>query len=359
VSADQDANQHLRGLRELASGVDALYLSGYGEPTAEFVEHLESARKLAELVREPLWCNLGDERFNLYPHGWGRYHYLLAGDMGSVGVTTSRHLPAVRVQPRSSHLHAVGPQQCVDRFSELLAGRVDNLSFTVSRVDLFVDLQGLDLDAGCRERFVCRAGAIRVFEQDGAFTGIQLGMRTTKTFSARIYNKTVDLARSGADWWYAIWGDAYDPSLPVWRIEFEIGRQAITDFGLDTPQQVLAATGDLWRYATDEWLTYRVPARSERSRWPVAPEWTAIQQASLGGRTVGLDRVRAGRRIGTLRRIFPALAGYLATFASAIGTTNIEDTLAALDQQLRNDEIARRITFADRIAQRQIDARRT
>jgi hypothetical protein len=273
--------------------------------------------------------------------------------MGSVGITTSRHLPQVRVQPRSSLLHAIGPQATVDRFRDLLGDLVDSLSFSVNRVDFYADFQGLSLDASCRERFVCRAGAVRVFEQEGSFTGIQLGMRSTKTFSACIYNKTLELASSGADWWYAIWGDAYEPSLPVFRVEFEIGRRAITDFGLDTPEQVLAAAGDLWRYATDEWLTYRVPSRSERSRWPVAPEWTAVQAASLGGNVVGLNRVRAGRRTGTIRRIFPALAGYLATFAAAIGTTEIQDTLVALDTQLRNDEIARRVSFPDRIRRRQ------
>jgi hypothetical protein len=256
------------------------------------------------------------------------------------------------VQPRSSLLHAIGPRATVDRFRELLGDLVDGLTFSVSRIDLYADFQGLSPDASCRERFVCRAGAVRVFEQEGSFTGIQLGMRSTKTFSARIYNKTLELGSSGADWWYAIWGDAYNPTLPVFRVEFEIGRKAITDFGLDTPEQVLAAAGDLWRYGTEEWLTYRTPTRSERSRWPLSPEWIAVQRATLGGNFVGLERVRAGLRTGTLRRIFPALAGYLASFAAAIGTTGIEDTLVALDTQLRNDEIARRLPFEDRVLKR-------
>ena len=339
-------------LWELSSGVDALYLSGYGEPTEAFIADLEGTRRLAELVHAPLSFPVDDERFNLYPHGWGRYPYLLAGEMGSVGVTMSRHLPAVRVQPRAALLHAMGPQATVDRLRELLTPLVEGLSFSVNRVDLYADFQGLSLDSTCRERFVCRAGAVRVFEQEGSFTGIQLGMRSSKTFSARIYNKTTELVTSGADWWFAIWGAAYDPQLPVFRVEFEIGRKAITDFGLDSPEEVLSAVGDLWRYATEEWLTYRLPARSERSRWRLAPEWTAVQRASLGENAVGLDRVRVGRRNGTIRRIFPALAGYLATFGAAVGTNGIDDTLAALNTQLRNDEIARHVKFEERIARR-------
>jgi hypothetical protein len=302
VSPDQDASQHLGGLRELASGVDALYVSGRGEPTAEFLEDLRQSRELADMVRDSLWFRLGGELFDIHPHGWGRYHYLLAGEMGSIGITTSKHLPAVRVQPRSSLLHAIGPQQTVDRFRQLLGGLVEGLSFSVNRVDLYADFQGSELDASVREGFVCRGNSVRVFEDKGRFQGVQLGVRSTKTFSARIYDKTADIAQSGADWWLAVWGDAYDPRLPVFRVELELGRKAITDFGLDTPEEVLAGIGDLWRYGTGEWLTYRTPNRSARSRWPLGLEWIAVQQASLAEHTVGIDRVRVGRRNGTVRR---------------------------------------------------------
>lgn len=352
VSLDQGANLRFDGVRELASGVDALYLSGYGDLTQGFLNDLARSRELAEQVHDSLWFNLGAERVDVYPHGWGRYHYLLAGEAGSIGFSTGKHLPPVRVQPRSSRLHAIGPPATVALFQDLLAEHCEGLSFSVNRIDLYVDVQGFVLDASCRERFVCRANHVRIFEEQGCLQGIQLGMRSAKTFSARIYDKTADIARSGADWWHGIWGDAYDPALPVLRIEFEIGRKAITDFGLDAPDQVLAAVGDLWHYGTTEWLTYRSPSAGERTRWPIAPEWQQVQGATLAGQTLGLSRMRSARRAGSIRRLFPALAGYLAAFGAAVGTTDIEDTLVALDSQLRNDEIARHVSFAERIERR-------
>jgi hypothetical protein len=298
VSPDKGAYLRFHGSRELASGVDALYLSGYGDLTASFVDDLARSRELAEMVHQPLWFNLGAERFQLYPHGWGRYHYLLAGEAGSIGFSTGKHLPPVRVQPRSSRLHFLGPAATVALFHDLLAEHCDGLSFSVNRVDLYVDVQRFSLDALCRERFVCRANHVRLFEEQGALQGIQLGMRSAKTFSARIYDKTADVERSGADWWREIWGEGYDPGLPVWRVGLEIGRKAITEFGLDSPQQVLAAVGDLWHYGTTDWLTYRSPTEQERTRWPLSPEWLAVQQASLCDQTIGLTRMRAGRRAG-------------------------------------------------------------
>jgi hypothetical protein len=40
--------------------------------------------------------------------------------------------------------------------------------------------------------------------------------------------------------------------MPVHRLEFEIGRQGLLEFDLNTPAQVLAAVGDLWAYAAGE-----------------------------------------------------------------------------------------------------------
>jgi hypothetical protein len=280
----------------------------------------------------------------------GPLPYLLAGEVGSVGITASKHLPQVRVQPRASLIHAIGARAAVDRFRELLSPLFDGLSSSVTRVDLFADFQGLSLEASCRERFVRRAGAVRVFEEEGSFTGIQPGMRRPRPSPPTSMTRPPSSPLGGPT------GGSPSGAMPTIhapgpRVEFEIGRKAITDVGLDTPEQVLSATRDLWRYATEEWLTYRTASRSQRTRWTLAPEWL-VQRVSLGSSAVGIDRVRAGRRNGTIRRIFPALAGYLATFGAAVGTTGIEDTLTALDSQLRNDEIARHTTFEERIARR-------
>ncbi len=351
-----DADLRLGRLRELATGVDALYLSGQGELSAELKERLERARELAEAVHAPLPFSLGELTFGLLPHGWGRYRYLLCHETGRIGFSTAGHLPPVRVQPKGELIHAIGPDATVAGFQSVLAPGCKDLRFSVNRVDLFSDWQGWALDETHRPRFSCRAGNVRSFEEQGAFRGFEFGSRTTRTFTARIYDKTAEIERSGADWWEVIWAERYLAGSPVHRVEFELGRKGITQFGLDTPAQVLAAIADLWHYATGEWLTYRTRSSDANpSRRPLASEWLQIQKASLSGACLGLERVADGRRCGSLRKLFPGLAGYLAAFAVAVGTEGIEDTLVALDRQLRNDEIARRVTFPERIERRRAE----
>jgi hypothetical protein len=343
-------------LRELASGVDALYLSGRGTLSPAFIDRLVAARELAEAVHAPLPFQLGELSFGMAPHGWGHYRYLLSHETGRVGLSTSGHLPAVRVQPKAELLHAVGPANVVAGFQHLLAEHCEDLRFSVARVDLFSDWQGWALDEGHRERFSCRAASVRTYQERGAFCGFEFGSRSTKTFSARIYDKTAEVAQSGADWWPAVWGERYVAGETVHRVEFEVGRKGLSEFGLDSPAQVLAAGADIWRYCTGDWLTYRLPTADEnRSRWPLAPEWAQVQGADLASGHIGLQRATAGRRAGSLRRLFPGLAGYLAAFAAIVGTADIEDTLVALDAQLRNDEIARRVPFAERVSRRRAE----
>jgi hypothetical protein len=49
--------------------------------------------------------------------------------------------------------------------------------------------------------------------------------------------------------------------------------------------------------------------------------------------------------------------GYLVGFAALVGTSDIDDTLAALDSHVRNDEIVRRRSFAERVVERRADGK--
>jgi hypothetical protein len=113
------------------------------------------------------------------------------------------------------------------------------IGFGVSRLDLYTDVQGFPLDADDRERYVCRADARRTYEQSERCSGFEFGSRRGGTLTGRIYDKTLDVATKGSDWWLEIWGDRHTPGTDVTRIEIEFGRKALTEFRLDSPAQVL------------------------------------------------------------------------------------------------------------------------
>ena len=156
--------------------------------------------------------------------------------------------------------------------------------------------------------------------------GFEFGRRTTGTVCGRIYDKTAEQVQKGNDYWPEIWGEAFDPSVPVYRVEFEFGRQGLVEFDLDTPREAVDAAGALWAWATEHWLTYRSPSSdTNRSRWPVAAEWVAVQRASLRAEAHGIERMYQGRRKGELRKLMPVLNGCMAGLAALVGASGIDE----------------------------------
>ncbi len=304
ASVDQGASVRLPSprdghvpLTELASGIDALYVSGRAAIPPAFFERLEKSRELAGLVGGPAPMLIADVRINLLPHGFGRYRYCLRHRHGQVGLTPSTYLPAIRIQPRTEFLQAVGPRSAIAWFLDLFADDVGPIRANVSRLDLFADFQGWGLTGDDRHRFVVRGRELDTYEDGSDLSGFVFGRRSTGTVLARIYDKQRDVRRTGADWWHDIWGERYDPDRPVHRIEFEPGRQGLKEYGVDTPDDAIDAAGALWASLTESWLTYRCPTTdATRSRWPLAPEWRCVQHASIRQGAAGVERVAAGQR---------------------------------------------------------------
>jgi len=341
------------GLRELASGVDALYLSGRADVPMWLFTSLEEARQQAEKNGrdEPLW--LGHTEFGVADRGFGLYRYTLNHENGQVGVTRSDRLPAFRIQPRAQFLHGLGALNGAEWFRDQLEPACGAVDLTVSRVDLFADWQGWSLCGDDRHRFVCRAKSRVTYEENDSFTGFLFGRRGMHTVSARIYDKTLEMKHSKAGYWEDIWGAAYDRSEPVTRVEFELGRQGLKEFGLRGPDEVVGAAGGMWSYCTGDWLSLRDPtADATRARWPEAMEWGDIRRARLADEGHGLERMRQGRRRATLEGITPGLVGYMTTFAVLSGTTGEEETCEQLVYLLRGHGFHSGFHFENRVAAR-------
>lgn len=342
----------LRGapLRELASGIDALYMSGHGTASPGLLQELEAHRAAAEEHREAVSVRVGDGHWRVEPRGLLKYRYCLSHEFGLMGVTDKDSLPRLRIQPRSEYLHAVGVRRALEWFRQQAEDAVPDVRLTGARLDLYSDWQGWDAGASDSARFLCRAGRLTTHRQDQAWTGYEFGRRKTGTVTARIYDKSRQVAQGGHDWWHEVWGSRRDNSMPVVRVEFEVGRAGLREFGLHTAEELREGAPRAWAALSTSWLTYRTrTADQTRSRWPVAPEWASVQSASFAEQAVGLERVKAGRHKGSLRKLSPGLVGYLAAVGAHTGAGDLETTLLALPQLVRDYEIVSRRTFAERV----------
>ena len=348
------------GLVELASGVDAIYMSGYARLSRGLVFELGRAKTQAQETDAPVEFRLGEEEVLVAPGPFGRYPYRIETAHGLVGVTDSAALPALRIQPRAEHLHAVGAAGSVAWFARLVGQIAGEVRLSASRLDVFSDWHGLELKAEDRHRFVGRARRTDTHEEGGGLTGFEFGRRSTKTVTARIYNKTIDLERKGTGRWRDLWGPAYDSGRPVTRVEFEFGRIGLRQYGVDSADQALATAPSLYVAASTDWLSLRTPTSDQtRSRWPVDPCWLGVQGAKFACHAVSQDRVTQARVEASLRRTIPALNGYLATFCALVGAPTLEAGLAKLPRVIAHYEKVSGISFAERITLKRHDLRFT
>jgi len=338
-------------VQELASGIDALYLSGQVELEEAFVRDLDRHRDSARVASEPVPYRLGNFEFGLAPYGWGMYPYLLTSENGRIGFTGSKFLPSVRVQPKAEMLHGLGSEATVEAFSDVLS-QVGEVEWLVGRVDLFADVQGWMPTVEQRDRFVSRARTRIIHEEADELNGMRFGSGKGQGLLARIYNKSKEAEAKGVTWWADVWGEAYRVGLPVTRVEFQFGRTILRQLGMDTPESVFKSRAGLWAYATD-WLSYRDrTADATRSRWPIAAEWEAIRKASLRDRPITLTRTTSARTSATERRIIDGLCGYVSSLAAIRKVDSIEDALPFVAAALGSQEMRSGLPFADRVAKK-------
>jgi hypothetical protein len=310
--------------RVLSSGVDTLNLSVRGTLDEEVMADVEAARDEAkeegDLVRYDV---PGGGSFLIRGHGARGYSCVLTCSDMDLKLGAGPEFPSGSLELRSSFLHSIGPAAAVDRVLAVLAAfYATPPRLSVSRVDLYADVQGWALEVDDLRRFVSLGRNRGLYSPEGEvwsrgrrLTGFRFGR--DKVIS-RIYDKTIEIEVSGKKWMWEIWGEEADRGEPIWRVEFECKRAFLRDYDLSEVGETLMALQDLWRYLTGDWLTYREPTQDRRERrWPVDPVWERIQRIEIAPGLCGLVR----RRMAELHeeRTLSLMQGCLTSLAALYG----------------------------------------
>lgn len=339
------------GVWELASGLDALYMSGKGEVPESVFERLQIGREVAEEADGPVGLEFGGVDFEILPRGLQKYRYRLEHPFGVVAITPSAALPPVRIQPRSEFMHRVGPEGVVRFFRNVIERELGKVALGASRLDLYIDLQGWDLRVDDRHNFVRRATKVATHEDSDNFNGLVFGTRGTNTVYSRIYDKTIEIGKKGGLYVEQTWGPNYDPSLNVRRVEYQIGRAGLKQFGIDSVDDAINAAPGLWHSLTCDWLTYRIATEdSNRSRWPIAPEWRVVQGAKFANNAIGLERMIDDHARSDLKMLRPGLTGYVSSVTAIKGGRTIDEAGSLIAEELRQYERETGILFKARVS---------
>lgn len=375
------------GARVVGFGVDTLYLAAYPQLGEDFFKNLEELRDEARNVErekggynEEITTELRSKTFTVYASGIQGYPFRLANDDFQFVFARRKRwqrTPQVMVQIRPSVLWRIGPVMAyreAQGFIEELEDRAWGLAgeksrqrpsprVDFSRLDITADLVGynfMEADGTC---FVKQARKqvkhLASYHEGLKFTGFGIGTRRNGLF-CRIYDKTEEIrSSSGKRWFYDIWeGVKEGDGQTVWRVEFELKREILkqlwkkarVDYETGEEKKELSLVkaegedfleglGWIWKYLTGNWLSLRLPSRSEpnRSKWQVAPAWETLTELDWSGLGQGgeVELVRLRQRSINYERLVPQVRGCLASMAKARGEENFDFIVEMVSESIK------------------------
>jgi len=309
----------------LRNGVDSLYLSYQGELHQEMEERLKDYKhdaqsRLPMEKAKAVWV-IGEHCFEIKDKGTGYYPYILENNAYRIQFSSAKakQLPLAYVQLRSDWLTHKGIIYCKAELENIIGtfGFIED-SENVSRSDLFVDFVAeVDLEQIQLAQWVTRSKRHGTFHVDKVFTGYTFGLGGD--ISARLYDKTEEIKKSGKIYLYDLWRDkGWKEDQRVYRLEFELKNRVLTEHDAKTIDKLLYRAGGLWRYCLLNWLKLTIPnvADDTQSRWPLHPLWVELADIEWQGSFDGVSIPARTTRIPPDSNLFEAglsgLTSYMA-----------------------------------------------
>lgn len=290
----------------LRNGIDSVYLSFPGHLSFQKHIELEKLKKLAKSDhREEQALAIypyGEYQFKVLRHGKGNFPYVLKNNCYHIQLAghAAKQLPLAYVQITSEWLIQKGINAAVEELKAIIdpfrrrnpQGELEPVGEpTISRVDLFVDFTfSINLERLERRHWVGRSRDIATFSKGGEFTGWAIGLGGR--IVCRLYDKTLEIIRSGKEYLKPLWHQAgWQPPAPVYRLEYQLRREVLGQFSLNTLQDLLQSLSSLWAHLTREWLRLTLPNAedSNQSRWPTHSLWEGLQAVIWEGGNKPLD----------------------------------------------------------------------
>ncbi len=175
-----------------------------------------------------------------------------------------------------------GLKKHIEAILSSIGGRLQELQ--VSRVDLCVDLPGLDItefcDAFWEKRFVTRARFGSVYFRDWKKSGVQIGKGD---ILLRIYEKALETKRKGLKWEYLCKHRYRDNPDKAVRVEIQLRRPVLKEMGINTYDDYEREKPGIAEYVLTNWVRLHKNDVDRENRnqdkGEEHPLWTKVREA--------------------------------------------------------------------------------
>jgi hypothetical protein len=321
--------------KALRWGVDSLYLSYTGELHPTMNEKLQNLKSIAQspeaYQRVTAQLELDGHIFEVKDKGAPLFPFILEDNAYRIQVSrSSGRVPLAYVKLSSEYLSHVLSKEAEESLRRVVAllGEITE-SANVSRIDLFVDfVSSENMESWDRHAWVTRARSVNAYSVDGKFSGWSVGLGGI--ISARLYDKTLEIQKSKKTYLHDLWmSSGWDGISSVWRLEFELKREVLTEHGLSKLDDVLRNLNGLWSYATTDWLRLTLPNADDqtRSRWPIHPLWGYLSSVDWEASGGVLSKRFSNTRVPSDDKMFSLAFSMIVNYMARKGIRDMYDGL--------------------------------
>jgi hypothetical protein len=291
-----------------------------------------SAQSDLEAEQLQAQVEIGGHRFEVLNRGRGRAAYVLVDNWFSISLAsaTTKSVPVAYVRISSEALVLEGLAKVLDSLQVVVrsVGVLDSGPH-ISRIDLCADFStAVDLMQFECKHWVTRAHEFAKRFVQRKFSGWSIGLGGI--VSARLYNKTLELQKSKKWFLHSVWAAfGYSGTNEVWRLEFEVNREAIVELGFDTTDDLESRIAGIWLYCTTKWLRLAIPNAHDETpcRWPTHPLWDDLTAAWAPRNSVEAAIRARKERIPSDEQMFIQGVGGFTSFMAANGITDLGEGL--------------------------------
>lgn len=339
-------------IKVISRGIDSLYVGFYCNLDKSLYELLEEKKQKAQDHKEKkeftddLNNNLTIENvfFNIRPHGYKNYSYIIFNDLFDILITKKTikpYFPNVYVKFKSLYLWSLGYKKAFYEIEDFIykINEDESARNVVSRIDICADFINWRPKLLDYNNFIKRAVHSSAIHKEDFSESYYKGKKLTgftfgkKNIVCRLYNKSEEIKNSNKQWFYDMWGEEYNDK-EVWRLEFQLRRDALKRFDLNTVEETYEKLDNIWAYLTQKWISLRVPNYKEEkvTRWNIKKEWIILSNIIFESKAEPLiiNKFKEHK----IERIIPTLIGYLTSYAAHKDLYNLSEIFKGLNSDI-------------------------
>ncbi|MCX7748830.1 MAG: hypothetical protein N2645_18370 [Clostridia bacterium] len=276
---------------------------------------------------EIVYIKLGNMTFEVLGNGKKGFAYILHNDFYELNLaqfrSENKEFFPVFVRIKAECLWSQSPEKAYEKIYEWMEENLGEIiNEKISRIDLCCHTDELELEISDMERFRGTFHNLVPHFYRRKLNAMCFGSRKSSSIYCRIYNKSLEVRQTrNKDWFYDIWKAKDMKTKNVWNVEFELHRDHLKDYNINTVKQAFDSLRSMWELLTKKWLVLINLDASRKSRCSTNYIWFKIQESFKDYRSQEL--VKRNKQLQReAEAIIPSMFGNITTFCAKINVSD-------------------------------------